>query len=107
MKYLKKKDIQNRKSFYLFEKKKLIKKIVFINTLNSFSSLFKKKRSVFLYLLKKKLKNFINKSKTKINRRCIISNRSRSVVRQFNLSRINFKDLVYFGLIPGFKKAVW
>ena len=107
MKSLKKKDIKNRKNFNLLEKKKLIKKIIFINSVNFFSHHFKKKRSIFFYIFIKKLKNFFFKSKTKINRRCTLSNRGRSIIRPFNISRINFKDLVYFGLIPGFKKSIW
>ena len=105
MKYLKIKDIKNRKSLHFFEKKKIIKKIIFLNILNSFSINFKKKNSIFLYILLKKFKKF--STKTKINRRCIISNRNRSIIRPFNISRINFKDLIYFGLLPGYKKAIW
>lgn len=107
MKYLKIKDVKNRKNFFLNEKKRLIKKTIFINFLNVFSNHFKKKHSIFLYVFIKKLKYFNGSSKTKINRRCILSNRNRSVIRPFNISRIMFKDLVFFGLLPGYKKAVW
>jgi len=107
MKYLKVKDIKNRQKFFLNEKKKIIKKTIFINFLNSFSNHFKSKHSIFLYLLIKKLNYFNKSSKTKINRRCILSNRNRAIVRPFNISRIVFKDLIYFGLLPGYKKAVW
>lgn len=107
MKYLKIKDIKNRENLFLHEKKKLIKKTIFINFLNVFSNQFKKKRSIFLYVLIKKLKCFNRSSKTKINRRCILSNRNRSVIRPLNISRILFKDLIFFGLLPGYKKAVW
>lgn len=105
MKYLKIKDIKNRNDFYISEKKKLIKKIIFLNFLNRFSNRFKNKHSIFLYTLIKKFKKFDNK--TKINRRCILSNRNRGVLRPFNISRIAFKELVYFGLLPGYKKSVW
>jgi len=104
MKYLKIKDIKNRQNFYLNEKKKLIKKVIFLNFLNSFSNTFKNKHSIFFYILSKK---FINKTKTKINRRCIFSNRNRGIIRPFNISRIDFKELIYFGLLPGYKKAIW
>jgi small subunit ribosomal protein S14 len=105
MQYLKIKDFKNRKFVYLTEKKNLIKKIIFINFLNFFSNRFKKKRSIFLYLFFKKFKIF--NPKNKINRRCIISNRKRGIIRPYNVSRIVFKELVYFGLLPGYKKAVW
>jgi len=107
MKYLKVKDIKNRQKFFFNEKKKIIKKTIFINFLNSFSKHFKSKHSIFLYILIKKLNYFNKSSKTKINRRCILSNRNRAIVRPFNISRIVFKDLIYFGLLPGYKKAVW
>lgn len=106
MKYLKIKDIKNREKFFFHEKRNLIKKTIFINFLNLFSNHFKKKNSIFLYVFIKKLKCF-NSSKTKINRRCILSNRNRAIIRPFNISRIVFKDLIYFGLLPGYKKAVW
>jgi small subunit ribosomal protein S14 len=106
MKYLKIKDIKNRERLFFQEKKKLIKKTLFINFLNVFSNHFKKSHSIFLYVFIKKLKCF-NSSKTKINRRCILSNRNRSIIRPFNISRIIFKDLIYFGMLPGYKKAVW
>lgn len=107
MKYLKIKDIKNRENLFFHEKKKLIKKTIFINFLNLFSNKFKKKHSIFLYVLIKKLNYFNRNSKTKINRRCILSNRNRSVIRPLNISRIIFKDLIFFGLLPGYKKAVW
>jgi ribosomal protein S14 len=107
MKYLKVKDIKNRRNFFRNEKKILIKKTIFIHFLNLFSNEFKKKHSVFLYIFIKKLKFFSSNSKTKINRRCIFSNRSRGILRSLNVSRIIFKDLIFFGLLPGYKKAVW
>lgn len=106
MKYLKIKDIKNRERLFFQEKKKLIKKTLFVNFLNVFSNHFKRNHSIFLYVFIKKLKCF-NSSKTKINRRCILSNRNRSIIRPFNISRIIFKDLIYFGMLPGYKKAVW
>jgi ribosomal protein S14 len=107
MKYLKIKDIKNRKKFFFHEKKNLIKKTIFINFLNLFSTCFKKKHSIFLYIFIRKLKYLNNSSKTQINRRCLLSNRSRSIIRPLNISRIIFKDLIFFGLLPGYKKAVW
>lgn len=50
-----------------------------------------------------KLKNF---SKTKIVRRCILTNRSRGSIRPFNVSRVKLRELLQFGIIPGSKKAV-
>jgi len=58
--------------------------------------------------------NYLNKNKkqysslkTKITRRCIETNRNRSVFRKFGLSRLTLKNYFSFGLLPGYKKAVW
>ena len=107
MKYLKVKDVKHRNNFYLAEKKILLRKILFLNFLNLFSKSNKNKYSIFLYLFSNKLNKLKFNRKTKINRRCIFSNRNRGVLRPFNISRITFKELVYFGLLPGYKKAVW
>lgn len=46
------------------------------------------------------LKNY---SKTKLNRRCIFTKRSRSIYRPYNLSRCTLKYFLKFGFLPGFK----
>jgi ribosomal protein S14 len=46
-------------------------------------------------------------SKTKIVRRCIMHNRSRGSIRPFHISRIKFRELLQFGIVPGYKKSVW
>jgi len=56
---------------------------------------------IFFQILKKK-KNFL----TKIVRRCIITNRSKTI-RPFKISRILAREMIGFGIIPGYKKAVW
>jgi len=57
------------------------------------------KTSVFL---KKK-----NTYKANIVRRCIINNRNRGSLKHFNISRILLRDMFLFGVVPGYKKAVW
>lgn len=47
-----------------------------------------------------------NFSKTKIVRRCIVTNRSRGSIRPYNISRMKLRELLQFGIIPGYKKAV-
>ncbi len=51
-----------------------------------------------------KQKNF---SKTKIVRRCILTNRARGSIRPFNVSRTKLRELFQFGIVPGYKKSVW
>jgi len=46
-------------------------------------------------------------SKTKIVRRCIMHNRSRGSIRPFHISRIKFRELLQFGIVPGYRKSVW
>jgi len=46
-------------------------------------------------------------SKVKIVRRCILHNRARGSIRPFHISRIKFRELLQFGIVPGYKKSVW
>lgn len=48
-----------------------------------------------------------NSCPTRIHNRCKISGRPRGFMRQFGISRIDFRILASQGLIPGVKKASW
>ncbi len=48
-----------------------------------------------------------NSCPTRIHNRCMISGRPRGYMRQFGISRIDFRILASQGLIPGVKKASW
>lgn len=48
-----------------------------------------------------------NSCKTRKRNRCSISGRPRGYIRQFGLSRIQFREMASKGLIPGVKKASW
>ncbi len=48
-----------------------------------------------------------NSSPTRVKNRCSISGRGRGYLRAFGLSRIQFRELVREGKIPGVKKASW
>ena len=48
-----------------------------------------------------------NSSPIRYRNRCKISGRPRGYMRQFGLSRINFREMASNGLIPGIKKASW
>jgi small subunit ribosomal protein S14 len=39
--------------------------------------------------------------------RCKLTGRSRGYMRQFGVSRITFREMASFGIIPGIKKASW
>jgi ribosomal protein S14 len=99
------KDLKLRKLFFKFEKKKKICKFLFINLLSR-KNLGSHNKSITLLLLK--LQNqFKRSSKIRLTSRCILSNRGRGVNKLFGLSRIVMRDLIQFGIIPGYAKAVW
>lgn len=46
-------------------------------------------------------------SKTQVKNRCVLTNRSHGVYRQFRLSRICIRNLAALGLLPGVTKSSW
>ena len=48
-----------------------------------------------------------NASPVRLHNRCKLSGRPKGYMRQFGLSRINFREMASQGLIPGIKKASW
>ncbi|WP_078394888.1 30S ribosomal protein S14 [Shouchella patagoniensis] len=46
-------------------------------------------------------------SPIRLTRRCRVTGRPRGVLREFELSRITFRELAHKGQIPGVKKASW
>jgi len=48
-----------------------------------------------------------NSSKIRKHNRCGLTGRPRGYMRQFGVSRINFREMALNGLIPGVKKASW
>ncbi len=48
-----------------------------------------------------------NSSKVRLHNRCKISGRPKGYMRQFGISRINFREKASIGEIPGVKKASW
>lgn len=99
----KKKDIHLRKSFLKVEKLRLLKKYLKISILLQTPTFYKK--TTRLIVSKKLLLNKL--SKTKIVRRCVLTNRGRSSLRPYNISRVILRELLQFGVIPGYSKAVW
>jgi ribosomal protein S14 len=101
------KDLKIRRLYKNFENKYNIKKFVLVNLLNrlivkKFSKNIRK-RTIFL-LSKSKIRLV---SKVKIVRRCVMTNRGRQVLRNYNLSHAIFRNLNTLGVIPGCKKAIW
>ena len=48
-----------------------------------------------------------NASPVRIHNRCQLTGRPKGYMRQFGISRINFREMASKGLIPGVKKASW
>lgn len=104
MNYLKIKDLKLRKKFKKLELKLKLQKFIRNNILSYlFYHQFVALHSLAGFeILKKKRKRISNKF---INR-CILTNRSKSI-RKLKISRIKARELMSFGIIPGFKKGIW
>jgi len=48
-----------------------------------------------------------NASPVRLHNRCQLTGRPKGYMRQFGISRINFRLMALEGLIPGVKKASW
>lgn len=48
-----------------------------------------------------------NASPIRLHNRCKLTGRPKGYMRQFGISRINFREMAGQGLIPGVKKASW
>jgi small subunit ribosomal protein S14 len=48
-----------------------------------------------------------NASPVRLHNRCKLTGRPKGYMRQFGVSRVTFREMANFGLIPGVKKASW
>jgi len=48
-----------------------------------------------------------NASPVRLHNRCKLTGRPKGYMRQFGVSRINFREMASNGLIPGVRKASW
>ncbi|MBS4012454.1 MAG: 30S ribosomal protein S14 [Bacteroidetes bacterium] len=48
-----------------------------------------------------------NSSPVRLHNRCKLTGRPKGYMRQFGISRINFREMANQGLIPGVTKASW
>ncbi|MBN1651339.1 MAG: 30S ribosomal protein S14 [Bacteroidales bacterium] len=48
-----------------------------------------------------------NSAPVRLHNRCKLTGRPKGYMRQFGVSRINFREMASNGLIPGIKKASW
>lgn len=112
MLFSKVRDLNLRANFAKKEHFRRVNKFVKINLLtkrfNVKKQQSKKKRKKKVYLLKAILaEKSARCSKIRLVKRCLLTNRSKSVLSPYNLGRNILRDLLQFGIIPGYKKAVW
>lgn len=48
-----------------------------------------------------------NSNPIRMHNRCMLTGRPKGYMRQFGISRIQFREMASAGLIPGVKKASW
>jgi small subunit ribosomal protein S14 len=48
-----------------------------------------------------------NSNPNRLRNRCLLTGRPRGYMRQFGISRIQFREMASKGLLPGVKKASW
>jgi ribosomal protein S14 len=97
------KDLKHRKQFYKIEKTQMIDNFVFRNLVaNPKLSKSLKKNIFFKFYNTKK-----SRVKNRIVRRCVLTNRGRGNLQAFKISRTLLRELMGFGIIPGYKKSVW
>ena len=48
-----------------------------------------------------------NSSPNRLHNRCKLTGRPKGYMRQFGISRVTFREMANFGLIPGVTKASW
>ena len=101
----KRKDLLLRKKFFKIEKLKKIKKFLTIHLLCN--PRVSNRINPSLLFLTKKNKLHTRNSKVRIKNICVNTNRTRGVSKFFSLSRLSQKDLIQFGIIPGYIQAVW
>lgn len=93
------KDKFRRHLYHSLEKKKKVLKAIYKN-----ENLPKELRYKAYFILKNFSKN---SSITRIRNRCVITNRSRSIYKNFKLSRLTFRNLANQGYLVGIRKASW
>jgi ribosomal protein S14 len=101
------KDKKQRALFRSSENFKRVNKFLFVNFLNNEEYSSDLKKSSLYSSICNSRRSMSSKSKVRISNRCVLTNRGRSTLRSHGLSRIAMRELVQFGVLPGYSKAVW
>lgn len=92
-----------RSEFLKVEKK--IKVYTFLKSYTSKKKYLSSHKNIKLNILR--FPFYKSGSQTKIVNRCIVTNRSRGVYRNFKINRIYLKEMFKVGFLPGYHKATW
>ena len=104
MLFLKKKDLKFRIFYKNIETKiKILKFLLLRYKIDLKNDSNNKKLQIIKILLSKKIKN-TKFFKSKIVKRCIITNHNKCVFSKFRVSRHIFREYALFGILPGIKK---
>ena len=101
------KDLKIRNSLKKIEKIRNIKKFLFVSMVQKNSLNNNNLRSSVIISFLKDNNKMKNKAKTRVTHRCVLNNRGRGVLRPYGISRTLMRELMQFGVIPGYSKAVW
>lgn len=97
--YLLRKDKRKRRLYLKYEINRLFYRSIYLNT-----NLSKEIRKYAYVKLTKLPKNCLN---SRIKNRCVFDNGSKSIFRDFKMSRFKIKDLGSKGLINGLYNSSW
>ena len=100
------KNLKFRKNYYKFELLKKVDNFLLRQFLNS-PSINEKKRFLYLAVKLLDIKKSYSISKSQIKTKCALTGRNKSINKTYSLSRISLRNLMSYGAVPGYKKAVW
>jgi len=99
-------NIKIRKSYYAFELIKKSNKFLSRQLLNSLPN-NKQKRCLYVVMKHLNTKVSSDASKSQLKSQCVMTGRNKSINKNYSLSRLSFRSLLSYGIIPGYKKSTW
>jgi ribosomal protein S14 len=104
MKASKYKNTKFRKLFFKSELLQKSNKFLLINLLNNSS--IKKGCFLFINILRFFFKRILF-TKIKLNNKCVYTGKSNAFENRYSISRLVLRNLFQYGILPGYRKAVW
>lgn len=104
--YIIRKDILKRKYFFKNEKFKILEKYLKLVKYNYFflNNYCLHDNYNYYFLIQNNFKNF---NYSNLRSKCLLTGRSRSIYKDFRLSRMQLRSLGSFGILNGVKKSSW